>query len=219
MKHLSYLFCISVICFFCSGCVMTRFSEALLENGVRYIQPDIPTEIAEKDQFLWQTDAGTAYLMLPCVTYEQYPAPLYTFYVPELVPFRFAKLRTGEQRLYQYLKLSDPAANALREQQKNIPLYDEIKPVRNPLQLSVLQDTMMKMIPVTFYRRDLEKDNELPVWSERSIGGWLSLSLLPLTVCADVASSVVSTVLIDCFVLPGIGFVWLVEDTLTTFPD
>ena len=219
MKHLSLLFCISMICLLCSGCVMTRFSEALLENGVRYIQPDITTDVAEKDQFLWQTDAGAAYLELPCVTYEQTPAPLYTFYVPELVPFRFAKQRIGEQRSYQHLKLSDSAANALRERQKNIPLYDEIKPVRNPLQLSVLQDTMMKKIPVTFDRRDLEKNNELPVWSERSIGGWFSLSLLPLTFCADVAASVVSTVLIDCFVLPGIGFVWLVEDTLTTFPD
>ena len=40
----------------------------------------------------------------------------------------------------------------------------------------------------------------------------------PLAV-ALAAACVVSTVLIDCFVLPGIGFVWLVEDTLTIFPD
>lgn len=220
MKRITFFFCVIAVCLLGTGCVMTRFSEALLENGVCYIQPEIPTEIAEKDQFLWQTaENGPAYLYLPCVSYEQHPAPIYAFYVPEFVPFRFTRERTEENHSDRIFQLSDSAANALREQQKNIPLYDEIKPVRDPLKCSVLQDTMMKKIPVTFYRRDLEKDDELPVWSERSIGSWFALGFLPLTFCADIAASVVSTVLVDCFILPGIGIVWLVEESVSSFPD
>ena len=219
MRSFFLSICTVATCLLCTGCVMTRFTESLLEYGVRYTRPDITTDVAEKDQYLWQTDAGTAYLYLPCVTYEQRPAPIYAFYVPEFVPFRFAVQRTVENHSDRTFQLSASAANALREQQKNIPLYDEIKPVRNSLTLSVLQDTKMKRIPVTFNRRDLEKEAELPVWSERSIGGWFALGLLPVTFCADIAASVASTLLVDCFVLPGIGIVWLVEESLTTFPD
>lgn len=218
-RHCFFLLCVAAACMVCTGCVVTRFSESLLEYGVRHTQPDITTEVAEKDQFLWQTDAETAYLYLPCVTYEQRPAPVYAFYVPEFVPFRFAKQRTVEKRSSRYIKLSGSAAKALQEQQNHVPLYDEMELVRGPLTLSVLQDTKMERIPVTFNRRDLEKNDELPVWSERSVGGWFALGLLPLTVCADIAASVTGTLLVDCFVLPGIGIVWLVEETLTTFPD
>lgn len=219
MRLFCLMICTALACLFCTGCVVTRFSESLLEYGVRHTQPDITTEVPEKDQYLWQTDAGTAYLYLPCVTYEQRPAPIYAFYVPEFVPFRFAKQHTVEKRAFRYIKLSDSAAKALKEQQDHVPLYDEMELVRGPLTLSVLQDTKMKRIPVTFNRRDLEEDDELPVWSERSVGGWFALGLLPLTFCADVAASVASTLLVDCFVLPGIGIVWLVEESLTTFPD
>lgn len=219
MRLFCLMICTAVACLFCTGCVVTRFSESLLEYGVRHIQPDITTEVPEKDQYLWQTDAGTAYLYLPCVIYEQRPAPIYAFYVPEFVPFRFAKQHTVEKRAFRYIKLSDSAAKALKEQQGHVPLYDEMELVRGPLTLSVLQDTKMKRIPVTFNRRDLEEDDELPLWSERSVGGWFALGLLPLTFCADVAASVASTLLVDCFVLPGIGIVWLVEESLTTFPD
>lgn len=215
-----FFFFIMTLCLLGSGCVMTRFSETLLESGVCYIQPDIATEIAEKDQFLWQTaENGPAYLYLPSVTYEQRPAPIYAFYVPEFVPFRFASERTVENHTYRFFQLSGAAAKALREQQKNVPLYDEIKPVQNPLKLSVLQDTMMKSIPVTFNRSDMEKDDELPVWKKRSFSGWLSLGLLPVTFCADIAASVISTVFVDCFILPGIGIVWFVEESVTSFPD
>ena len=219
MRLFCLMICTAVACLFCTGCVVTRFSESLLEYGVRHTQPDITTEVPEKDQYLWQTDAGTAYLYLPCVTYEQRPAPIYAFYVPEFVPFRFAKQHTVEKRAFRYIKLSDSAAKALKEQQGHVPLYDEMELMRGPLTLAVLQDTKMKRIPVTFNRRDLEKNDELPLWSERSVGGWFALGLLPLTFCADVAASVASTLLVDCFVLPGIGIVWLVEESLTTFPD
>lgn len=219
MRLFCLMICTALACLFCTGCVVTRFSESLLEYGVRHTQPDITTEVAEKDQYLWQTDAGTAYLYLPCVTYEQRPAPIYAFYVPEFVPFRFAKQHTVEKRSFCYIRLSDSAAKALKEQQGHVPLYDEMELVRGPLTLSVLQDTKMKRTPVTFNRRDLEEDDELPVWSERSIGGWFALGLLPVTFCTDIAASVVSTLLIDCFVLPGIGIVWLVEESLTTFPE
>lgn len=219
-RHCFFLLCVAAACMLCTGCVVTRFSESLLEYGVRHTQPDITTEVAEKDQFLWQTEDGeAAYLHLPCVTYEQRPAPIYAFYVPEFVPFRFAKQRTVEKRSFRYIKLSDSAAKALQEQRDHVPLYDEMELVRGPLTLSVLQDTKMKRTPVTFNRRDLEVDDELPVWSERSIGGWFALGLLPVTFCADIAASVASTLLVDCFVLPGIGIVWLVEESLTTFPD
>ncbi len=219
IRVLAVLFCITAVCLSGTGCVITRFSESLLEYGVRYTQPDITTDVAEKDQYLWQNENGAAYLCLPCVVYEQRPAPLYMFYVPEFVPFRFTKQRTVEKRSFRYIKLSASAAKSLREQQKNVPLYDELMPVQNLLVISGLQEAKMEKFPVTFNRGDLEKDDELPVWSTRSSGGWLSLGLLPVTFCADVAASVTCTLLVDCFILPGIGIVWLVEESLTKFPD
>lgn len=204
-------------CMVCTGCVMTRFSEALLECGKTYQTPEIVTEVAPEDQMLWKKADGSSYLYLPVVAYEQSPAPLYVFYVPEFVPFLFTKQHTGEVRTRRLLKLSDRAAQDLINGKKDVALFDELQLKNEDASLSP-KKLKMKKIPVSFNRKDLENEDQLPVWSSRSVGGWLAQVFLPVTFCADIVSSVACTLFVDCIVLPGMGIVWLVEESLTTCP-
>lgn len=204
-------------CMVCTGCVMTRFSESLLECGVTYQTPDIITDVMSEDQFLWKTADGNAYLCLPVVKYKEVTAPLYVFYVPELVPFSFTKQQIDKVHVRQFLKLSDQSAQDLIGQKKDISLFDELQPLNDQTPLLTRNGNMQK-ISVTFNRRNLENEDQLPVWSERTAGGYFAQLLLPFTFCMDVAASIVSTVVVDFVVLPGMGIIWLADESLTLFP-
>ncbi|MBO5958979.1 MAG: hypothetical protein J6Q65_02535, partial [Lentisphaeria bacterium] len=70
-----------------------------------------------------------------------------------------------------------------------------------------------------FDEPDDDDSMALPVWKHRSGPGWMVQAFLPIVFCADVAASTVSTVLVDLFLLPGIGLVWCVEESLSHFPE
>ena len=58
MRSFFLSICTVATCLLCTGCVMTRFTESLLEYGVRYTRPDITTDVAEKDQYFLKAILG-----------------------------------------------------------------------------------------------------------------------------------------------------------------
>lgn len=215
------VFCLAaLVSVMSTGCVMTRFTESLLECGVTHTTPDF-VEIAPEDRNLWIVpgkDGRAYFLCLPVVSCKQEPAQLYAFSVPVFVPFRFTKHRTEVVRRYQFFQLPEETADALIRGRKDGSLADTLAFLPNDA-VSIQETQRVQKVPVDLYRRDLESGDALPVWRERSLGGWAVQIFLPLTFCADVVASVVGTVAVDCVIITSAGITWLTGDPMTRFPE